>query len=707
MERLNNIYDCDLHFVINPATRVITNESGKGRLIQYDHNSERFTFDIPRFVEEHDMSMCDKIEIHYINVSGSKNEQSADVYLVDDIQVNAISDNVASFSWLISANATKYAGTLNFLVRFVCLDGEKIEYAWNTGIFSGITVANGMNNGETLIAEYSDVLEVWKREIFAEFEINFDAQTAAAMQAIQQKADETLATIPEDYTAMDAAVKKNAQNISRNTKRITNLEQGIIPEPFETDDSVAYQKEVPENALPYAEITKVGGMVGKCANLIPYPYANGSSTINGVTFTVNKDGTITANGTAEYSGAEFYLFDSGVECEEGATYTLSGCPNGGSDAAYLMELRSPEVHDSGNGVTFTADTIGFAYCIIRINEGETLNNVVFKPMLNKGSSALPYESNAEGLRFAPVTEVKSVGANLANITLQDGLWIFDENRISSNESFVCTSDKIAVNPNTTYSLSGNAISDFRGNLGFFGADGAYIGSQVYVFDTFTTPENARYFAFHVDKSYVNDISGAVMLNKGSTALPYTPYVEHTLPIPTAVQALDGYGEGVNESVYNYIDWEKKQFVKRVGKVDLGTLTPTLYVVDAGNLFRFSVNQIKMSNDSRVVSNILCVGYETTSMHERKDKTLSMPIASPSVDIIDNAYTDAAAFKSAMSGVMLYYELATPEVKVTDISDLITSDNLIGVEGNGTITFENEYGYAVPSEVTYQLKGVTA
>ena len=55
--------------------------------------------------------------------------------------------------------------------------------------------------------------------------------------------------------------------------------------------------------------------------------------------------------------------------------------------------------------------------------------------------------------------------------------------------------------------------------------------------------------------------------------------------------------------------------------------------------------------------------------------------------------------------MLVYELAEPIV--TDISDLITADNLIGVEGNGTITFENEYGYAVPSEVTYQLKGATA
>ena len=48
-----------------------------------------------------------------------------------------------------------------------------------------------------------------------------------------------------------------------------------------------------------------------------------------------------------------------------------------------------------------------------------------------------------------------------------------------------------------------------------------------------------------------------------------------LIIPEEVKALDGYGWGINESVYNYVDWEKKQFVKCVGVVDLGTLNWSL------------------------------------------------------------------------------------------------------------------------------------
>ena len=58
----------------------------------------------------------------------------------------------------------------------------------------------------------------------------------------------------------------------------------------------------------------------------------------------------------------------------------------------------------------------------------------------------------------------------------------------------------------------------------------------------------------------------------------------------------------------------------------------------------------------------------------------------------------------MSGVILYYALATPEI--TDISDILPEDNLLGVEGGGSITMQNEYGYDVPATVTYQVEEAT-
>ena len=49
--------------------------------------------------------------------------------------------------------------------------------------------------------------------------------------------------------------------ISKVSKRITNLENGYGEDLFTTDATSAYQKTVPENALPYAEIENVGEAV--------------------------------------------------------------------------------------------------------------------------------------------------------------------------------------------------------------------------------------------------------------------------------------------------------------------------------------------------------------------------------------------------------------------------------------------------------------
>lgn len=166
MAHKHSVYDTDPHFAIDPITRAITNLSTtKTQLMQYDHNSERFTFEIPRLVDGHDMTQCDKIEIHYINVDAATKESKADVYTVDDKQLSPASEDVVIFSWLISKNATGYAGTLNFLVRFVCLTGTIIDYVWSSDIHKGISVGSGMNNTGAITEDDSDVLEAWKASI--------------------------------------------------------------------------------------------------------------------------------------------------------------------------------------------------------------------------------------------------------------------------------------------------------------------------------------------------------------------------------------------------------------------------------------------------------------------------------------------------------------------------------------------------------------
>ena len=77
-----------------------------------------------------------------------------------------------------------------------------------------------------------------------------------------------------------------------------------------------------------------------------------------------------------------------------------------------------------------------------------------------------------------------------------------------------------------------------------------------------------------------------------------------------------------------------------------------------------------------------------------------------IQVKDTAYPDATAFKQAMQGVILYYELESPIV--TDISTLIPDDFLrnIEVEAGGSVTFKNSndnYHIPVPSEEEYIVK----
>ena len=187
MTHKHSVYDTDSHFSINPITRAIKNESSrKTTLMQYDHNSERFTFEMPRFIEGHDMTLCNRIELHFINISSvNKADCSEDVYIVDDMQISpeAVDEDIVIFSWLISGNATKYAGNLSFLIRFKCLEGETITYSWNTAICSDIFIGNGMSNIESVIEEYSDVLEAWKIAIENAFCTKEEADAKYALKS--------------------------------------------------------------------------------------------------------------------------------------------------------------------------------------------------------------------------------------------------------------------------------------------------------------------------------------------------------------------------------------------------------------------------------------------------------------------------------------------------------------------------------------------
>ena len=205
------------------------------------------------------------------------------------------------------------------------------------------------------------------------------------------------------------------------------------------------------------------------------------------------------------------------------------------------------------------------------------------------------------------------------------------------------------------------------------------------------------------------------LDEGSTATAYTPcYTPISYTIPQAIQNLDGYGWSAGNA-RNYVDYENKKYYQCVQSVDLGTLDWKINTTSSvGNHFYGYVRPLNfkyLGVFGTTIYNVLCSKYRTVprSSNVFVDKTLTIDgvddIVSQ-IQIKDTAYTDAAAFKQAMSGVMLYYELESPIV--TDISTLIDDDFLrnLTVEAGGSVAFKNSndnYHIPVPSEEEYIVK----
>lgn len=170
MEPRHQVIDTDIHFKIDPKTRTITNtDYVNTTLVQNDHNSERFTFELPRYVDGHDMLESTAIEVHYINAENKPRNPltHSDIYEVTDITQHPENEELVIFSWLVSNLATQYIGNLKFAIRFICAAENEINYIWSTASINVLKVIATINNTKEVITpETSDILNQWREELF-------------------------------------------------------------------------------------------------------------------------------------------------------------------------------------------------------------------------------------------------------------------------------------------------------------------------------------------------------------------------------------------------------------------------------------------------------------------------------------------------------------------------------------------------------------
>ena len=269
-------------------------------------------------------------------------------------------------------------------------------------------------------------------------------------------------------------------------------------------------------------------------------------------------------------------------------------------------------------------------------------------------------------------------------------------RMKNNKEYVMSFDFIPTkmlidNPIMKLLINGDG-SNSSGVIDGFSLN---VKKHIVVKFTYKSFESRQYIEFR--NGGMSGIFENFQLEDGATATAYSPYHKNTHPIPQAILNLDGYGDGVSSDVYNYVDWENKEYHKRVGKVDLGTLPWEDY--------RENVNLLFITNKlNNSISKSICSKYvkKTNASVGKEDKFYYF---NPSnMVVVDSSYSDANDFKVGIQGVMLYYNLA--EEEIIDISDIIdtTFQEPIEVEAGGTLTFHNSHGdgyqLPIPNEEEY-------
>lgn len=133
-----------------------------------------------------------------------------------------------------------------------------------------------------------------------------------------------------------------------------------------------------------------------------------SQNINGVTFTVKDDGTVTANGKAT-SNAVFYIRSATNKLKVSSTKSLiySGV-KGGSTSTYCMQVWRGNwipyiyVTDGEYKTSVATDDYELIIALVVIKD-VTVNNVVFEPMIRPVGTDDTYEPYKEDVKYTPIS----------------------------------------------------------------------------------------------------------------------------------------------------------------------------------------------------------------------------------------------------------------------------------------------------------------
>lgn len=354
----------------------------------------------------------------------------------------------------------------------------------------------------------------------------------------------------------------------------------------------------------------------------------------------------------------------------------------------------------------------------------------------QGAGAFPSTILPKGL-VNYVGGASKVSHNLWDEEWETGFYDTETGAKTQSQGVIRCKNLIKVSPTATYYFKGGARYSIGIKITCFDLNGDYLGSSSVLTNikntTFSVPNNCHFIGFNtysIDNitTYNNDI--CINLSDPSFNGQYEPHWEgfrHAIvtnllstdgtnetdyQIPAEVRALDGYGLGIDDTLYNYIDFERKKFVKKVASY---TFTGN-EVWNGISYNRCYINTSALGISIKSVirdapANLICNNFTTIDDNHLEQADMQISYFNGQIGICLTKATSSSEIGDA-SAVQTYlrdhpttivFELNTPTE--TDISEYLdttfTDENLITLYEDGKVYFENQYNIEVPYSLTYQ------
>lgn len=200
----------------------------------------------------------------------------------------------------------------------------------------------------------------------------------------QHALNKTLAPVETDLTSASQAYAVGQKFIYDGVlyQAKTAIAQGaalVLNTNYEAADDVSTEIEALTN-----QIKDMNNVLGS-KNLLPNKAT--SQTINGITFTVNDDGSVTANGTATRV-TELPIINENLILNEG-NYILStknNIPTNVYFSIYITGQGWKDITNGLNSIEFSKNSnIQISTCRLYIANGETVSDLTFYPMIRLAS----------------------------------------------------------------------------------------------------------------------------------------------------------------------------------------------------------------------------------------------------------------------------------------------------------------------------------